>query len=228
MKRHAPFFIAIAILLPMVLLAQNDDLAFANTTSDSYGPTTKSHDNPVILAYHVEERINMNFGGRITTYTVSSLSLVNTNDLGKGNSRVITPIYAKTKEKSALPAVAADVALSSEKPKAELTFTPIEFPETMDAPVVKEEKKYAYINFTDTYERILSKGYKSVDMLKRVANSRFFDGNLESAAKWYSVLFDMTTDLDETYFYHYAQALTSLHQTDKATKIMEMFAQRTK
>ncbi len=227
MKRHAPFFIAIASLFSVGLMAQNSDLAMAYSRSDV--ESMISHSDRVVVSYYVEERINMPFGGRVTTYNVSDINLVSTNNLGEGNTRRIIPKYGKAKIKSAAVEIkTADVAINYEKPAAVVNFTPVQFPEKIEAASAKNEKVYAYINFTDTYERILSKGYKSVDMLKRVANSRFFDGNLEAAAKWYAVLFEQTTDLDEAYFYHYAQALTSLHQTDKAAKIMEMFANRKK
>lgn len=52
-----------------------------------------------IIGYKVVEKVNMNFGGHTLTYTVSKKSLIRTNNLGPGNTRVVTPIYA-SKEQS--------------------------------------------------------------------------------------------------------------------------------
>jgi hypothetical protein len=40
----------------------------------------------------------MNFGGYTTTYTVSDSTLVNTNDLGPNNTRVVTKQFVETKQ----------------------------------------------------------------------------------------------------------------------------------
>lgn len=46
-----------------------------------------------VIYYEVKEIVNMKFGGTTTSYTVSDLSLINKNDLGPNNIRIITPIY---------------------------------------------------------------------------------------------------------------------------------------
>lgn len=45
--------------------------------------------NKKIKHYHVEERINMRFGGSVTTYNVSDKRLISNNDLGPNNKRVV-------------------------------------------------------------------------------------------------------------------------------------------
>lgn len=52
-----------------------------------------------VLYYKVEEIVNMAFGGSVTRYTVSDLSLISKVDLGPENIRIITPFY---KDKSYL------------------------------------------------------------------------------------------------------------------------------
>lgn len=42
-----------------------------------------------IKYYHVEEQINMRFGGSVTTYNVSDIRLISNNDLGPDNKRVV-------------------------------------------------------------------------------------------------------------------------------------------
>lgn len=56
---------------------------------------TMSNPLRIIKCYKVVESINMNFGGYTLTYIVSDLSLVNTNDLGPNNTRVVTPIFGE-------------------------------------------------------------------------------------------------------------------------------------
>ena len=180
----------------------------------------------VVVSYHVEERINLNMGTRITTYNVPSLNFVDSYDLGPNNTRVVTPKYGNARVKAAQVQSAA-VALSFDRPKAWAEIlVPVTVPATKEVVTKKTGQASAYIDITDTYERILIKGYKSVDMLKRVANGRFFDGDLTKAAKWYTELFALTSDLEEAYYYRYAQALKSIRQIDKANEMMAIFESR--
>lgn len=52
-----------------------------------------------VVHYEVKEMVNMKFGGTVTSYTVSDLSLIRKNELGPNNFRIITPIY-KTEKNS--------------------------------------------------------------------------------------------------------------------------------
>ncbi|SHH06457.1 hypothetical protein SAMN05443549_11425 [Flavobacterium fluvii] len=63
----------------------------------------KSNLNRAIKSYHVEENINLRFGGYTMTYEVSHLSLIDTYDLGPNNTRVITPRYGELKQLSNNP-----------------------------------------------------------------------------------------------------------------------------
>jgi len=176
-----------------------------------------SNNDLAIVSYHVEERINMPFGSSVTTYEVSNLNLVSNTDLGKNNSRIITPKYAKVKAKTAqslvieFPLVPAGVTITHVKPIG------------IALVVRKEVKKSVGIDILATYERVLDRGYKSADMFKRVANSRFFDGDLVVAAKWYAQLFGMTTDLEPIYYYRFAQSLKAIHEEEKAKEMMKVF-----
>ena len=57
---------------------------------------------------------------------------------------------------------------------------------SQDAKANKEYERYAYIDAIKTYERMFERGYKSPDMLLKLANSYYFKGNLENAAKYYN------------------------------------------
>lgn len=210
MKNLAPIFIVIASLFSANAFAQPSKSDASDATSENHLP---------IVSYRVEERINMSFGSHITTYEVSSLSLVPTNDLGPNNVRIVTPRYAKAK----LPSKPTAIALTE---KTKIKNTNIETPSItlkQDAIPALEKKKYVDIDVLGTYERVLDKGYKSVDMFKKVGDKRFFGGDFVVAAKWYSELFAMTTDLDPVYFYRYAESLKSVGLVDKATEMMTIF-----
>ncbi len=167
-----------------------------------------------IVSYRVEEKINMKFGGTVTTYTVPSLNLVNTNDLGENNSRIITPKYARTKI----------TGMDNELPKAPVVSNTIAVNHTEVAIVVPNERKtYITVNILNTYERVLENGYLSAEMLKKVADWRYFEGDLDIAAKWYAELFCITTDLEVAFYYRYAQSLKAIGQMEKANEMMVMF-----
>jgi hypothetical protein len=223
MKNLAPIFVVIASLFFANAFAQPSksdasDVIMDNSLSMS---DASANNNLPIVAYHVEERINMPFGSHITTYEVSSLSLVSTNDLGPNNVRIVTPKYAKVR--ATVKALATPTA-SIEKSKMvtpKIIAPLISYKFNAIAPI--ENRKYVDIDVLGTYERVLDKGYKSVDMFKKVGDKRFFGGDLVVAAKWYSQLFAMTTDLDPIYFYRYAESLKSVGLVEKATEMMTIF-----
>lgn len=203
------------------------------------------HDDRTIVAYHVEERINTRFGAYVTTYQVSDPSLIRTNDLGPNNTRKITPKYGAPRQKVAdfskpsaqltylgklNPAASVPIVARPFVPPAEKPIEVVSVPEVVapapEASDLAKGTQIAYVNTTDTYERILNKGYRNVEMLKRVANSRFFDGDMVAAAKWYAELFALTNDLDESYYYRYAQSLKATSQIAKADELMAYFESR--
>lgn len=275
-----------------------------------------------IVSYHVVETIKKAMGSSITTYDVSSLSMINSNDLGPNNTRIITPRYVRTKslkkaqgtnttaESVALPfktlspkeqaakeeeakieaaitevvkeeiikaeaakaqaakieaakaeaekieaekiettkAEAVKVAtakieaskieagkIDASKTEAAKTTPPeatapkmvaITTPKTPSEPAKvtpKKKENYVTIDIVNTYERVLEKGYKSVDMLTKVADRHFLNNELDQAAKWYNQLFELTKDLDAVHYYRYAKALEAVNELDKSNEMMAIF-----
>lgn len=91
------------------------------------------------------------------------------------------------------------------------------------------DKKYtnlAYIDAIKTYERVAEKGYQSTDMYKKIGNSYYFNGELESAAKWYAELFAMNTDVEPEYYFRYSQSLQSIGENQKANEMQQLFRQK--
>jgi hypothetical protein len=83
--------------------------------------------------------------------------------------------------------------------------------------------KYVDIDVIKTYERVAIKGYKSVDLFKKIGNSYYTNFELDKAARWYCELFAMTSDLESEYYYRYAQSLKFIGQNEEANQILEKF-----
>jgi outer membrane protein OmpA-like peptidoglycan-associated protein/tetratricopeptide (TPR) repeat protein len=90
----------------------------------------------------------------------------------------------------------------------------------------KQYEKYAYIDATKTYERVVAKGYKSAEMFMKLGNAYYFNAELEKANKWYDELFAMGVDVDPEYYYRYAQTLKSVKNYAKADQMMAKFAEK--
>jgi len=215
MKKTAPFFVAFASFFSCVVFAQPSKELLPNAFNENKELVADNSDLTIadIESYRVEERINMTFGGRITTYEVSTLSLVSTNDLGPNNVRVVTPKYVRAK-----PVVKNKIALQPIKVDAKNLK-----PTSVDLVIPQRKKDYVEIDIARSYERILEKGYQSIDMLHIVANRRFFDGDLEIAANWYAKLFELSKNLDSVYYYRFAQCLKVIGQSEKASQMMSLF-----
>ncbi|MFB9078216.1 tetratricopeptide repeat protein [Flavobacterium procerum] len=220
MKNDTVFWIPITLVFSLGSFAQ----LIPNTTAfPASGNTVLLTDSlaeaekQVITAYYVEERINKLFGGTITTYVVSKLEMIYTNDLGPNNTRTIIPKYAKPKQK-----IISDV-IEAKAPNAILPA----FPKAeKDIKVASPEasSKYIEVDLIKTYEQVVDKGYQSPEMLRKVADRLYFEGNLKVAAKYYQQLFDSSnTELESIYFYRYAQSLRANGEFEKADKLMKRF-----
>lgn len=86
----------------------------------------------------------------------------------------------------------------------------------------------AYVYYVKTYERIALKGYRSEDMLIKIANAFFFDNEFEKAAKWYEELFKIKSNLEPEYYYRYSKSLAGINQTEKADRMMQLFKEKLK
>ena len=92
--------------------------------------------------------------------------------------------------------------------------------------VILNQKKYVEIDVIKTYERVAGKGYKSVDMFKKIANSYFSNFEPEKAVSWYCELFAMTSNLEFEYYYRYAESLKSIGQNEEAYQLLKKFNQK--
>jgi hypothetical protein len=217
MKNYTLLFTVAAGVFSFNCFAQHNEGVATNAKwENTIVMSDKMSDNDFkVVSYHVEEKINQTFGSSTSTYTVSNLSLVNTNDLGPNNVRVVTPKYVREK----IAVVDNNLTNASTKIIGNETLKPIK----IDTIISKEKKTSIRINILNTYERVLNKGYKSVEMLKKVADRSFFDDDLVMSAEWYCQLFEITTDLEPVYYYRYAKSLMAVNQVDKANEMMKLF-----
>jgi hypothetical protein len=215
MKNTAPFFVAFTSFFSLCIFAQPSKEILPNALNENKEFVADNSELTIadIESYRVEERINMTFNGRITTDEVSTLSLVSTNDLGPNNVRLVTPKYVKAK-----PVVKNKIAIQLIKVDAKKLK-----PTCVDLVIPQKKKDYLEIDLARSYERILEKGYQSIDMLYIVANRRFFDSDLEIAAKWYAKLFELSKDVDSVHNYRFAQCLKATGQSEKASQMMSLF-----
>lgn len=217
MKKYEAISTTLAFVFSLNCFAQRTENASDTSVK---GNTVLLTDNLadsdlVIKSYYVEERINKLFGGRIITYEVSKLEMVDTYDLGPNNTRTIIPRYVKRKQKVITNAIPAITPVQSTVD----SVVPIE----VEIAASKEKTKYVDIDLVNTYETVIGKGYKSVEMLRKVADKQYFDGNLIAAACYYAQLFELTTDLDVVYYYRYAQSLKAINESEKADALMKRF-----
>lgn len=90
----------------------------------------------------------------------------------------------------------------------------------------KKYEEFAYADAIKVYESLIDNESTNQGILKRLANSYYFNGELKSALKWYDQLFTVNADQEAEYFYRYAQCLKSAGNYRKSDEILEKFNQK--
>lgn len=207
-------------ILSMISLTSFAQITYVNLNQKKIGgvatnnlvQTEKNYNSgKKVKYYHVEEIVNMEFGGYATTYDVSDPTLISTYNLGPNNIRIITPMYDEKEHLNELNLKATTV--KSIKNPSDFVIS--------ESPTNTEN--VAYVDIIKTYERMSEKGYKSVDMLKKMSNAYYFNEELDKAAESYADLFKMTTDLEPEYYYRYSLSLKSIGENNKANEMLGIF-----
>ncbi len=81
-------------------------------------------------------------------------------------------------------------------------------------------EEYAFMDARDAYLRAVDKGYRSANLLSKLADSYYFNGQYEDASKWYGALFSFSEDISSEYIYRYAQSLKSIGKYATADRVM--------
>ncbi|WP_435413262.1 OmpA family protein [Psychroserpens mesophilus] len=87
----------------------------------------------------------------------------------------------------------------------------------------KEYDNLAYVKTSEILLEVANNGYKSVDLLQKLANSFYFNNQMKEAAQWYGELMAMSEDMDPEYYFRYAQALKSIENYTESDKWMRKF-----
>jgi tetratricopeptide (TPR) repeat protein len=200
-----------------------DTLIASPTSSEAISKLVRT-----VITYKVVEKVNMTFGGYKIIYVVSDLNLINSYDLGPNNTRVVTPIFEK---KEQIIHNKQEAIIDSLKPiqnnfNSNISVN-INIPEKPIDEISDEPSNgVEYIDIVKTYEKVVDKGFKSVEMLKRLGDAYYFKGKLDKAARFYKDLLDMTSDLDAEFYFRYAQSLKFINKKDKANEMMKIFNQK--
>lgn len=217
MKTHTIRFIVLAGVFSLNCFGQvsqvitNPDVRKAPLKFDD-----KSDEDLVIEAYCVEEVINLATGKqRITTYEVSKLDMVNTYDLGPNNTRTVTAIYRKAHVKATNTIAASKITTTETKQ----TIQPV----TIKTTVPEYSKGSVSIDVLNIYANVVDKGYKSADMLKKVADKYYFENNFEAAAKCYLQLFSIEENSEPVFYLRCAKSLKAINQPEKAEEMTKLF-----
>lgn len=89
-------------------------------------------------------------------------------------------------------------------------------------------KKFAYIDAIKIYEKVIEKGYSSIEILEKLANSYYFNSNYIKAAASYKKLLELDNNVNPEYYYRYAQSLKSSQNYDLANQMMNQFVLKSK
>lgn len=89
-------------------------------------------------------------------------------------------------------------------------------------------EEYSFRPAIDIYKRLIDKGYVTADLLKKLANSYYFNADYVEASKVYKKLIEgYTSDAGPEHYFRYAQSLKSIGNYDASNSIMAEFADLT-
>lgn len=88
----------------------------------------------------------------------------------------------------------------------------------------KEFNSYSYINAQKVYLRVVEKGYASPQIYKNLADSYYFTGNYEEAAKWYKRLFaEYGSEAEKLYYLRATQSYNSIGDYEASADLLEQY-----
>ena len=91
------------------------------------------------------------------------------------------------------------------------------------------DKQYdglAYVNAIKTYERLVNKNIKNVEILQKLGNSYYFNADLLKAGTAYKQLFEMNQEVEPEYYYRYSQCLKASKDYKAADDMLIKFNQK--
>ncbi len=89
--------------------------------------------------------------------------------------------------------------------------------------VENDYRDFAYVKTSEVLLEVANKGYKSADLFQKLANSYYFNNDMENASKWYGELMALEEVIDPEYYFRYALALKGIEDYTGSDKWMEKF-----
>ena len=88
-------------------------------------------------------------------------------------------------------------------------------------------RDYSYVKTREILLEVAEKGYRSQNLLEKLANSYYYNNNMTEASKWYGELFKEVLDkkaiVDAEYYFRYALALKSTGDYQESDAWMKKF-----
>jgi len=89
--------------------------------------------------------------------------------------------------------------------------------------VGQDYEKLSYIKTSQVLLEVVENGYKNKEVLEQLANSFYFNSNMQEASRWYGELFQLTEDVDPELYFRYALALKGVEDYAASDKWMQKF-----
>lgn len=89
-------------------------------------------------------------------------------------------------------------------------------------------KQLAFAKASKMYKDVAESGYRSLDLLKKLGNTYYFNANYKDAAKWYGELFHLTDTIDPIYYIRYSQSLKTLGNERLSSEWFDKYLETTR
>lgn len=93
--------------------------------------------------------------------------------------------------------------------------------------VADDYRDFSYVKTSEVLLEVAEKGYRSQDLLQRLANSFYFINDMDQASQWYGELFKLWEEekfeIDSEYYFRYAMALKGIGDYEGSDQWMKRF-----
>jgi len=91
----------------------------------------------------------------------------------------------------------------------------------------KESESFSFIDAREIYLKVVDAGYSSPQVLGKLGDTYYKNGQYQDAVTWYSKLIDeYPNDVDVAYYYKASQSLKSLGKYSESNALMEIYTQK--
>ncbi|KAF2340160.1 OmpA family protein [Flavobacterium tistrianum] len=83
--------------------------------------------------------------------------------------------------------------------------------------------KFAFIEAGKLYQKLVDKGNSSLEVLTKLGNCYYFNGQYPKAAEAYENVFNSGQSVDPEFYFRYAQALNNVRKYDEASAVIKKY-----